>query len=396
MYRVKEEEVDFMLDDIRARGVILEDLQDNLLDHMCCIVEQELTESDNFFAFYERMLPRFFQMELKEIQDETDNLLTFKNFYAMKKTLKYSGIAATFFALLGAIFKIFHLPGAAAMIILGGLFFALVFLPLMIVLKFRDEEERTDKWVLSFGFLLGIITSSGMVFKLMHWPAANILMLGGISVFVFAYVPIYFMSRIRRPEIRFNTIVNSVLMMALGSLLFAMINLGYSATLKSSFFATHDYLYSHKEDLAKANSLLLQKVADDDSVIRFHRASSKLNEHLEETRNHLVAVSEGVSIEKARSIPFKDIKRLNDNRIVRQEFEHARGPFSQVELRKQIEDYNTLVKSYFPDQPERLIAVDKLWLRETVLSVLLQEFVQIQTQLAHTENNYLCYVQAKS
>ena len=170
MHKITDEQVDFILKDIKANGVYIEDLQYNLLDHICCIIENEMTEDEDFYKFYEHILPRFFKKGLKEIQEETENLLTFKHYYAMKNTLKISGIASSILMLFGAFFKTMHWPGAGVMIVTGAALFSLLFLPLMIALKFRDEEKKTDKWVFSFGFLLAIIAFLGFTFKLMHWP----------------------------------------------------------------------------------------------------------------------------------------------------------------------------------------------------------------------------------
>lgn len=232
MYSLSDEHIDFILDDIKANGVVIEDLQHNLLDHICCIIENELNEGEDFYSFYKQVLPRFFKKELREIEEETKNLLTFKNYYAMRNTLKISGLISATLTFLGATLKVLHLPGAGISIVVGGLLFSLVFLPLMIVLKFKDEEKQIDKIVLSFGFLIAMVAFTGVLFKLMHWPFANIMMLSGIATFVFAYVPIYFITRVRRPELKFNTTINSVLMMACGGLIFALFNLGYS---KKSF-----------------------------------------------------------------------------------------------------------------------------------------------------------------
>ena len=225
MHSITDEEVDFILSDIKARGVVLEDLQYNLLDHMCCIIENEMPESDNFYKFYEYILPRFFNKELKELQEEVDTLLKFKNYYAMKKTLKIVGVASSMFILLGSVLKMLHQPGASVLLVSGGMLFSFIFLPLMIILKFKDEESALDKWVLSLGFLLAIGMSVGIIFKLMRWDYAQVLMGGGITLFVFGYVPLYFFTRIKRPELKFNTLVNSVLMMCSGGMLFALFNL---------------------------------------------------------------------------------------------------------------------------------------------------------------------------
>jgi hypothetical protein len=42
MYCINDKQIDYILSDIRARGVEMEDLQYNLLDHICCLISQIL------------------------------------------------------------------------------------------------------------------------------------------------------------------------------------------------------------------------------------------------------------------------------------------------------------------------------------------------------------------
>lgn len=396
MFSVSEEQYEFMLADIEARGVILEDLQDSLLDHMCCIIENELTEPDNFYGFYEQLLPRFFKQELKEIQEETDKLLTFKNYYAMKNTLKISGITATLLALLGAVLKVFHLPGAGITIVLGAVIFSLIFLPLMIALKFKDEESQVDKWVFSFGFLIGSAATLGFLFKVMHWPYANILMVSSISTFVFIYVPLYYITRIRRPDLKFNTTVNAVLMMGCGSMLFAMINLNSSVNIQESVAASYGFMLNHKNALNKANEKLALTLEDAPTVNQFRSKTKALQEKLDAISWNLIAKTEQISINRAKKLRFIDMQHPNDAKIVRNSFEIGNDALSMTQLEKDIALYNEHVSLLFPGQQEKQIVVDDLKLDQTILSVLLHELLEIQVQIASTENCYLNSVKTKS
>ena len=87
MYSINDEQIDYILNDIRRRGVEMEDLQYNLLDHICCIIEQNLESGGNFEDFYNKTIPKFFKHELWEIEEETILLLTYKNYYTMKKAM---------------------------------------------------------------------------------------------------------------------------------------------------------------------------------------------------------------------------------------------------------------------------------------------------------------------
>lgn len=225
MVKLSDKQVESILEEIKARGVTIEDLQYNLLDHMCCILENEMTEEDDFYELLYAIIPRFFNDSLVEIEEETNLLVTFKNYYAMKKTMYLTSILVTAFMILFSLFKIFHLPGAAFLFVITVLLFSLIFLPLVIVMKLKDESNKMEKYVLSLGFILGMITAIGVLFKLMKWSQATNLMLVGVSMFTFIYVPLYFISQRRLKKDVLQTIVFSVLMFVVGGLLFAMFDL---------------------------------------------------------------------------------------------------------------------------------------------------------------------------
>ncbi len=389
MYRITDEQIDFILDNIRANGIVIEDLQNNLLDHICCIVENEMTEGEDFYKFYGRIVPRFFKKELKEIEEETTNLLTFKNYYAMKNTVKISGTISGILILLGAIFKTMHWPGAGIMIVLGGLFFSLVFLPLMIVLKFKDDESKTDKWVFAFGFLMAMGAATGIVFKVMHWPYANFLMRWSVTFFLFGYIPLYYFTRIRRAELRFNTTINTVLMMACGGMMYALFNLHPSTGLQGSINASYDFMNNNSTELVKANTNLFTKLSDKQEVKEFHQTSTQLFNKIADIKAHLIAKTDAIPIEKAKNLSLSEVQSGNDNSMVRNLFENGTGEYSLANLKSEIEVYNNKVSSSFPGQKEKVIAIEKLQLQNTILSVLLQELSQIQLQIATTENSYL-------
>lgn len=389
MYRITDEQIDFILDNIRANGIVIEDLQNNLLDHICCIVENEMTEGEDFYEFYGRIVPRFFKKELKEIEEETTNLLTFKNYYAMKNTVKISGTISGILILIGAIFKTMHWPGAGIMIVLGGLFFSLVFLPLMIVLKFKDDESKTDKWVFAFGFLMAMGAATGIVFKVMHWPYANFLMRWSVTFFLFGYIPLYYFTRIRRAELRFNTTINTVLMMACGGMMYALFNLHPSTGLQGSINASYDFMNNNSTELVKANTNLFTKLSDKQEVKEFHQTSIQLFNKIADIKAHLIAKTDVIPIEKAKNLSLNELQSGNDNSMIRRIFENGTGEHSLATLKSEIEVYNNKVSSSFPGQKEKIIAIEKLQLQNTILSVLLQELSQIQLQIATTENSYL-------
>src|SRR5258708_1208141 len=86
-YSLSEKQIDFILNDIRESGVTIEKLQINLLDHICCILEEEMKEGENFESVYQSIKKQVFENDLNGIEEETNNLLRFKHYYKMKRLL---------------------------------------------------------------------------------------------------------------------------------------------------------------------------------------------------------------------------------------------------------------------------------------------------------------------
>jgi hypothetical protein len=385
MYKVNDEQVEFILSDIRARGIVLEDLQYNLLDHMCCIIEDEMPKDADFHKFYKDLLPRFFKKELSEIQEETDNLLTFKNYFAMKNTLKISGLTSTLLLFFGAIFKVLHLPGASILIVLGTAIFSLLFMPLMIVLKFKDEAKAVDKWVLSFGFVIGIVSMIGIVFKLLHWPYANILMISGIGSFVFMYVPLYFITRVRRAELRFNTIVNSVMMMALGGMLFALFNLHNSVNINESIFSSQEFLQTNTKASIESNQQHYASTELEADGKKYHELNNEMLNYIDELKISIVSKLEDTNKIDPQNFQLRELARPGDHCGVRDFFVNASGKYSLKDFVEHFDAYNGKVIAI---HPQLKIDIQTLDLELTTTSLLLTDLTQIQHKIAVTELTY--------
>ncbi len=113
MFSLTEEQIAFIENDIKVRGITSPDLSIDLLDHICCLIENKLDEYRNFDTVYQETILLFGKNGLKEIQDETNRLLTFKHYYTMNKTMKISGYVSSLMILFGAFFKFNHWPGAS-------------------------------------------------------------------------------------------------------------------------------------------------------------------------------------------------------------------------------------------------------------------------------------------
>ncbi|MFO0355905.1 MAG: hypothetical protein ACK50A_03050 [Sphingobacteriaceae bacterium] len=340
MYKLKDQHIDFILNDISARGVTIEDLQYNLLDHICCIIENNLEENGDFENFYQRTVQSFFKKDLKEIEDETISLIIFKNYYTMKKVMIVSGTISAVFFSLGLILKFLHLPGASMGIILGIGLLSIVFLPLMFVLKIKEKQQLKDKFTIGTGAIAGILISLGILFKVMHWPYANMMMNASIAILILLFLPFYFFTGIRNPETKVNTTVSTILIVSATGLLFTLMRSPRASLLID---AQHIKSYLHDEKLLQA-----EKVA-------VNEASDSTQKELAAKGNEILTFCEAFKkrfIELETENSSKDLKAdFESNNIVMHEHTIQAGFKNEFymeqsnKLEKLVADYNTFVKA---------------------------------------------------
>lgn len=297
MYLLSDAQIDYILNDIRARGVEMEDLQQNILDHVCCIIEQNLEENGDFEAFYQKTIASFYKDALWEIEEETLTLLIFKNYYTMKKILFTSGAVSTLLLTSGLLFKFMHWPGAGVQIMLGILCASCVFLPLMFTLKIKESQSKKDMLVAGIGTLVCILLSFHVLFKVMHWPLANLLGQLFLGVLALVFLPLYFFTGIRKPETKVNTIIISVLLVLGCGLILTLVR-SPRAYIREQKSLTASYLRS--EELLENETKLL--AASGNKLFNNDSLSNEIQTLCEQLKSRIIAYDLGANVAPANFV----------------------------------------------------------------------------------------------
>jgi hypothetical protein len=277
MIVLRDEHVQYILKDLESKGILMEELRFSLLDHICCLLEEELSEPYDFREEYEKVLPRFFKRELHEIQQETELLIQFKNYYAMKRTMLISAAVTAFTFIVGALFKFMFWPGASFLILVSIVNLCFVFLPILFLFKTKETNSVREKIILGVATLFGIAISLATLFKIMHWPGANVMWLSSLGFLFFVFLPLFFLSGIRKPETKFNTIISSVLILVSIGLLFAL------TQLKSSKWTDYTEIRTDIE---------LMEVAE--SSLEDVKASAEVNDQASQVKKQIHLLKKGL------------------------------------------------------------------------------------------------------
>lgn len=374
MYCITDQHIEYVLNDIRRNGIETEDLQFNLLDHICCLAEHNLEAGDSFEDFYQKTIGQFYKKNLKEIEEETVLLLTFKYYYTMKKIMFAGGGFAVAAFLSGSLFKVMHWPGAAMLLTIGIALLSFLFLPLLFVLKAREVNTGLEKLTVALGTLLGILFCLDILFSVMHWPGATILWLSTICLSIFIFIPLYFFTGIRRPETRTNTILTSIVLIGFTGLLFTAINLRPSVTHEAN--TVHSYLQNEQiwHQLEGRSSMVASTPSDHEALNIIQLSTSLKAKILKAIAGNKAAVPAASLSFRTESLQYLDAAFNPGGDATRQ----------LIELQQAIQRYNGLQSAagtridmeYSPllEPADRIGSLDNLY--------ILNSITQLQINLA--------------
>jgi len=200
MYELSLHDIDKISRDIRRMEITFSHLAEDLIDHVCCDVENEMQNGLSYQEAYRMVKQKMGSRRLKEIQEETLYAVDTK-YRKMKQTMKISGIAGTIMLGVAAVFKIMHLPGAGILLTLGALLLALVFMPSALIVLWKETHSGKSLTLFLSAFVAGTLYILGMLFKIQHWPgAASVITLSVIS-FVLIFIPSLLILKLRDEEV---------------------------------------------------------------------------------------------------------------------------------------------------------------------------------------------------
>ena len=214
MRSLTEEQIDFIAEDIRVRGVFMKNLEENLLDHICCFIE-EADDDRPFEQVYLQAVDAFGPNGLQEVQDETLFLINQPYQNAMKKFAYITGALASTALMAGALFKVAHWPGANILLIFGTLVLAMFFVPYFFYVNFKEQSDKKSKVIAGIGLVSALLLCASALFKILHWPGA-IVMIVAFGVFFLVFLPLYVVNGMRNPLTKVSSLTNGFLFAAIG------------------------------------------------------------------------------------------------------------------------------------------------------------------------------------
>jgi transcription termination factor NusB len=283
-------EFDFILDDLEQLGVTREHIRLELADHIGCILEQLLTHESDFRMEYSKVLESIDSSRLPAVQRKillSENL----KFQAMKKTTYVLGAISAIMLVSGAILKTNHIAGASIILTIGTFIIVMGFLPTLFYTSYKEEPSKLSFAFAAIGFIVAASLLTGVLFKAMHWPGANVLLLFGQIILVTGFFPAYVVAIFRNVPSKQKIPMFIMLVLISASALFMISTISYGKEFKEQHIGRYEKANSATNYFSNEANALTDSF--NSSIINeIKNRSNKLDSILENTKQELLKESE--------------------------------------------------------------------------------------------------------
>ena len=297
----------------------------------------------------------------------------------MNTTLRISGLVSAISILTGSIFKILHWPGANILFVIGMFLMAVLFLPLFFALRYKQAENENKHLLLSIaGAVVGVLTALGIWFKMMHWPGASVMLYSSIAILLLGYLPVYIFAVYRKSLNKVNVFSNVILIIAVGSTLLLTTGVAGSTTSKKVSESIVRLLRDQEASVQqqlKMNDELLKR---DSAASRFsllHNETLSLVKMIDELKQRILFHSED-------AVQYEEVYNWASRGGVI-DIMGAEGEFSFSGLQKRLDAYAKISNNPSFLGNEAFLFVDQ------PLNIEIQRLTQLQMKVLLTEQALL-------
>jgi len=189
---------------LESEDIQNQELFDELYDHLNCVSENDFipdngSSDSEFVSFLKKEINAIAPQGIQLLELQINYVSQSKSILIMKKFMYILGLFGTILFASGVLFKIMHWPGANTMLLVGQISLFLICVPFFCVSRLKSQAlSPIEKWTARIGLIASITVSISILFKLLHLMGANVVFVLGMAVLIFGYVPLQFLSLYRK------------------------------------------------------------------------------------------------------------------------------------------------------------------------------------------------------
>jgi hypothetical protein len=160
----------------------------------------------------------------------------------MKQKLYIFGIVTALIIFIGTIFKIEHFPGASILLTLGVATLVLLFIPLALIDNYKAQEPKQNLLLYVITFITCFVVFTGMLFKIQHWPFAEIILLVALPFPYVVFLPVFLITTSKIKNFNIYNAVAVLSLLAVSSVISALLALNVKkVTIEDSYNLSRNY-----------------------------------------------------------------------------------------------------------------------------------------------------------
>ncbi|GAA0726583.1 hypothetical protein GCM10009430_33710 [Aquimarina litoralis] len=198
--RLDEEQEKRIEEFVDKQDFRLVSLRDDILDHLCCVVESDLRAGKTFDQSLKDAVFDLAPNGLIDLEKKTFFLLNSKRIIMMKKLMYLIGFIGSLTLTTGIVFKLLWYPGANMLLMTGFLVLLLIFVPIVTIDRYKVTiaKNLSERLKIILGCVSAVVVGLAGLFKVMHWMGAEVLLLAGGLIFAVGYLPFLFFTMYKK------------------------------------------------------------------------------------------------------------------------------------------------------------------------------------------------------
>ena len=136
-----DQQIEYISNNLKFYGIKSDELRNDVLDHICTFIENETFE--DFETAYKEAIKNFGGYnEMRMMETETYLLTSFRKNMFRRRLLYIFGFLSLNSVFSGMLFKLMHWPGASIILFSGFLLLIFIFLPIAFYHKYKTVYQK--------------------------------------------------------------------------------------------------------------------------------------------------------------------------------------------------------------------------------------------------------------
>jgi hypothetical protein len=197
--KLPQELVEVIRSRIDKSDMTMEQLKDDVLDHVCCVVESKMKDGKSFEIALQEAFHEVAPNGLDEIQRKTFYLLQSPRFFFMKGVIYSIGLFSAASLSLGWLFILLQWKFGPELFNYGSIVFLMIFIPMLGLSQGKKAlRSRREKLRGLMGVISSVAVGVSIIFKLFHLQGGAIILVAGVLLFTFGFLPFLFFGLYRK------------------------------------------------------------------------------------------------------------------------------------------------------------------------------------------------------